>query len=107
MRQSKTAEHPEIIEAIEQERCLIFFYKDLLRIVEPHCYGISKDGKYLLRAFQIGGKSSSSPVPGWRLFRVDEMESTTLTELKFLEKRSDFNPNDPAMSEIISRIRQG
>jgi hypothetical protein len=41
-----------------------------VRIVEPHCHGISRTGKEVLRGYQTGGFSSSGRAVGWRLFEV-------------------------------------
>jgi hypothetical protein len=48
------------------------------RVVEPHVYGLTREGHELLRAFQVGGHSESGRRFGWKLFRVDEIENVHL-----------------------------
>ena len=49
----------EIIEAIENQNIIEFYYDGEFRAVEPHCYGVTTAGNEGLRAFQIGGYSST------------------------------------------------
>lgn len=49
----------QIIEAIENRNVIQFYYENELRVVEPHCYGMTTAGNEGLRAFQIDGYSSS------------------------------------------------
>jgi hypothetical protein len=49
----------EIIEAIENKNLVEFNYDGELRVIEPHCYGLSKKGIEVLRAYQVDGYSSS------------------------------------------------
>ena len=45
----------EICKAIESRKIIAFNYDGGSRRVEPYCYGISKNRKKLLRAYQISG----------------------------------------------------
>jgi hypothetical protein len=58
--------------AIEERHLLRFRYKGKRRIVEPHDCSIQKGISRLL-CWQIGGLSGS-PIPGWRLMNVAEMQ---------------------------------
>jgi hypothetical protein len=72
------------------------------RIVEPYVVGNTSTGKQSLRAYQIGG-SSSSPIPSWRMFTLMKMTSVTLNDSTF-SPRPEYNPNDKGMTTILSRI---
>jgi hypothetical protein len=59
----------QIYAAIKERQLIWFYYEELQRIVRPYAYGIHKDtGNEVLRAYQVGGYSSSGNIPGWRLY---------------------------------------
>lgn len=89
-----------LVLAIKSRRVIHFYYKKLHRVVEPFCYGVSKKGEEVLRARQVGGHSDSGSIPGWRLFRVAEMVTVTVTEEGFDTDQPEYNPADPAMARI-------
>ncbi len=64
-----------ICSSINSKQILLFNYEDSTRIVEPYCYGLTKDGKEVLRAYQIKGQSKSGNPVGWKLFSVSKMEN--------------------------------
>jgi hypothetical protein len=76
--------------AIAQQRQIRFWYGGKERIAEPHDYGVHK-GRTRLLAYQVGGRSTSGPLPAWRLVDVSAM-----TQLEILEKT--FPGNRPAPS---------
>ena len=92
-----------LCKAIKEKKVIHFYYDGGYRSVEPHCYGVSKDGNELLRAYQTGGHSESSKPVGWKLFRLDELSELSTTEDSFTSPRPQYNPNDKAMSSIYSR----
>jgi len=68
--------------------------------VQPRCYGVSRDGKELLRAYQIGGHSESGQSAGWKLFRLDDVSNLSVTDDSFQGPRPPYNTNDKAMATI-------
>lgn len=50
--------------AIESRNIVVFNYNSGSRKLEPYCYGLSKKGKELLKAYQISGYSSSGKSEG-------------------------------------------
>lgn len=90
-----------ICSAIRSRQVIRFYYNGGFRIAEPFCYGISKAGHELLRAYQTGGYSESGEPVGWKLFRVSQISSLTLTDQRFAGARPDYNPRDPAMETIF------
>ena len=74
-----------------------------LRVIEPFCYGTSKKGNAVIRAWDREGASytgskGEQPLPGWRLFRVDRMGSYSVNPLEnFTEPRPLYNPDDKGM----------
>ena len=77
-----------------------------LRVIEPFCYGVSKAGNAVIRAWEREGASYTAqkgeqPLPGWRLFRVDRIGSYNFDPRQnFTEPRPEYNPNDKGMTSI-------
>jgi hypothetical protein len=67
--------------AIEQKRLIRVSYKDKLRIVEPHDYGVYK-GSVKLLSYQVGG-SSSGRLPNWRWIEVNSISDIHLLDRTF------------------------
>jgi hypothetical protein len=89
--------------AIAGKHLVQFKYDGRLRIVEPFCCGISKANNYVLRGFQIRGTDKTKPLC-WRLYELAEMSQLNITQHKFKGNRKEYNPEDPAMTEIFCRI---
>jgi predicted DNA-binding transcriptional regulator YafY len=77
-----------------------------LREIEPFCFGVSKAGNLVLRAWERSGASYTAqkgehPLPGWRLFRFDRIGSYNLNPTDtFVEPRPLYNPRDKGMTDI-------
>ena len=71
--------------AIMQRNLLRFTYKSNERIAEPHDYGIQNG---IVRVFcsQVAGRSTS-PLPGWCLVDVHEMQDYEILEQHFAGNR--------------------
>lgn len=91
----------EIVSAIKQKFVLQFVYNDEERVVEPQTYGISKTGKEILRARQIGGGSRSGQLRIAKLFDVEKISALKKTGGHFSEALPEHNPNDSAMTEVF------
>ena len=78
-----------------------------LREIEPVCFGYSKAGNPVLRAWDSEGASHTAykgeqPIPGWRMFRADKILSFKPTGEKFSEMKPGYNPNgDKSMTRVI------
>lgn len=92
----------EIIDAIESQNVVEFYYEGELRIVEPHCYGKTSAGNEGLRAYQVGGYSSSGKM-GWKMYDLGKADDITVTEETF-EVRSEYKRGDKGMSVIYAEI---
>lgn len=102
-----------IVRAIRNRNKIIIYYDGDepggrgLREIEPVCFGYSKAGNPVLRAWDIEGSShraylGKKPLPSWRLFRVDKILSFQPTGEKFDIMRPNYNPNgDKTMSRVI------
>ena len=74
--------HGVILRAIDEIRLLRFRFGGKERIVEPHDYGIHQ-GVVRLFVYQVGGQSSSGPLPAWRLMDVAKMSEIEMLEQTF------------------------
>lgn len=77
------------------------------REIEPVCFGVSKAGNQVLRAWEREGVSHSNtvdgnPIPGWRMFKLVDILTFKPTGDNFYEMRPDYNPNgDRSMASVI------
>jgi predicted DNA-binding transcriptional regulator YafY len=71
---SSTSPEKLLHDAIDGRNVVRFDYRGRERIAEPHVLG-TKDGRLQILTWQIGGSSSSGPLPNWRRFFVDELSS--------------------------------
>jgi hypothetical protein len=85
-----------IIEAIKSRRLIEFSYDGGVRTVEPHCYGQSRKGNDVVRAFQVGGYSSSGKM-GWKLYDLSKVYSLTLLDEVFDGPRTGYTKGDSEM----------
>jgi predicted DNA-binding transcriptional regulator YafY len=86
--------------AIKQKRLIQFVYKDKLRIVEPHDYGIHK-GELKLLGFQLRG-SSTNPLPNWRWMLVNSISDLRMLNETFPGGRPSRKHNE--WDEIFIRV---
>lgn len=93
-----------IINAIKNMEVLSFIYEGNPRIVESHTYGMSSGGDDLLRAYQVGGYSSSGKLPKWRLFEVNKIYNLSPTGEKFNGVRPGYHRNAQVMDYIYAQL---
>lgn len=86
----------KMTKAIQNKKLLHFYYKNEVRRVEPHIYGIDTKGHEALSAYQIG--------KGWRFFHVNEITSLESSDEHFYSPRTDYNSNDDSFSTVYARI---
>ena len=92
-----------IIEAINNQNLVELVYDGGARIVEPYCFGISKQGNELLRVYQVSGFSSTNKMD-WKLLSIDKIINLKILDEKFLYVRNDYKRGDKAMSTIYCEI---
>lgn len=92
-----------IIEAIKNRNVIKFYYENELRIVEPHCYGITTAGNEGLRAFQIDGYSLSGKM-GWKMYDLGKAENIKIIGNTFQNPRTGYKKGDKGMNEIFIEL---
>jgi hypothetical protein len=102
-----------IVNAIKNKDKVIIYYDGDepggrgLRSIEPVCFGYSKAGNPVLRAWDDEGASHTAykgeqPLPGWRLFRVDKIQSFKPSGEKFTTPKPGYNfKGDKSMTRVI------
>ena len=102
-----------IVNAIKNKDKIIIYYDGDepggrgLREIEPVCFGYSKADNPVLRAWDKEGASHTGykgeqPLPGWRLFRVDKIQSFRPSGDKFNQPKPGYNPRgDKSMTRVI------
>lgn len=96
--------NPIIHHAITERRQLCFIYEGLPRVVEPHTYGATAARGDSLRAYQVGGASSSGGALGWRMFTESLMSDICLGAETFDGPRPGYKRDDSAMTVIHAQL---
>ena len=73
----------ELRAAIKARNAVEFRYHGRPRIVHPHAIFIASTGTHCLDAVQVGGASTSGPLPGWRRFDLNEIDVVSVREERF------------------------
>ena len=95
--------YPVICDAIRLRHVVRVLYRGGVREVEPYVYGRNSTGDELLRAYQLRGVSRSG-TPGWKMFRVDDISSVSVTFEPFTAPRAGYDPADTVIAFINCRI---
>jgi len=94
-----------IRQAITERRLLQVTLNGLVRIVEPHDYGIKKGARQLL-AYQIGGESSSGGLPDWRWLHIAKMSDIALLDGTFPGGRDIPTGLHQGWDELFLRVSE-
>lgn len=93
----------KIVDAIENKNVIEFYYDGELRVVEPHCYGVTTAGNEGLRAFQTDGYSSTGKL-GWKMYDLGKADNITITENQFDGPRPGYQSEDKGLSRIYAEL---
>jgi len=92
-----------IRKAIQEKQKLLIMYKGLPRILEPHIYGLAKNGTTFIRGYQVGGESTSSDL-GWRILDVNKIQAITLIENQHFANGRKGYATDPLITTVYAAI---
>jgi DNA invertase Pin-like site-specific DNA recombinase len=95
--------NPLLWKAIEEARLIRLRYKDRLRVVEPHDYGIH-NGTVKLFAYQVGG-SSSHQLPDWRWMEADLISDIQLLNRTFPGGRPTPSGKHHQWDKVFIRVK--
>ncbi len=79
---------------------------DGYRYIEPYALGVNSRGNTVVRAWLLRGKSrrgriDPKQVPGWRLFRIDRIQSISTSLGTYTVPRKGYNAKDSGMTEVM------
>lgn len=92
-----------IVNAINNQQVIELYYDGELRIIEPHCYGLTTAGNEGLRAFQTGGYSSSGTF-GWKMYDLGKADNISISDNRFNGPRTGYKRGDKGMSTIFAEL---
>jgi hypothetical protein len=73
----------ELRAAIRSRNVVEFTYKGRTRVVHPHAIFVASTGTHCVDCVQVGGRSSSGPLPGWRRFDMNDIGAVTVRPERF------------------------
>ncbi len=100
----RTDLHDRICAAITRRSLVMFEYGDLVRVVEPHRFGINSAGHAMLSGWLRAGYSRSDPAGGWRNYLFDEIHSLQVLDAPFAGTRPGYAAHDARMREVYAQL---
>ncbi len=82
----------------------MFGYGDLVRVVEPHLFGVNSAGHEMLTAWLRPGYSRSDPEGGWRNYLTTDVSNLQMLDETFAGPRTGYNADDSRMREVHCRL---
>jgi hypothetical protein len=101
---SRTQMHAQLCAAITRRSLVMFEYGDLIRVVEPHRYGVNSAGHPMLSGWLRAGYSRSDPAGGWRNYLVSEVQSLQVLDAPFAGTRPGYAAQDHRMPEVYAQL---
>ena len=96
--------HQQLCAAITRRSLVMFDYADLIRVVEPHRYGVNSAGHPMLSGWLRAGYSRSDPAGGWRNYLVSDIRSFQLLDAPFAGTRPGYAAHAPRMREVFAEL---
>jgi hypothetical protein len=82
----------------------MFEYADLIRVVEPHRFGVNSAGHEMLSGWLRAGYSRSDPAGGWRNYLTTDISALQVLDAPFAGTRPGYAPHDPRMREVFAEL---
>jgi hypothetical protein len=102
---TNTAElHAMLRTAIVNRLLVMFEYNDLIRVVEPHRFGVNSAGNSMLSGWLRAGYSRSDPSGGWRNYLLDDIRSLQVLDAPFAGARPGYAAHDHRMVETWAEL---
>jgi hypothetical protein len=99
-----TGMNEQLCTAITRRSLVMFEYGDLIRVVEPHRFGVNSAGHHMLSGWLRAGYSRSDPAGGWRNYLVSEIKALQLLDAPFAGTRPGYAAHDPRMREVFCQL---
>ena len=94
----------QLCAAIRRRSLVMFEYGDLIRVVEPHRFGINSAGHEMLSGWLRAGYSRSDPAGGWRNYLVSDVSALQVLDAPFAGTRPGYAAHDARMREVFCEL---
>ena len=99
-----TALREQLCAAIRRRSLVMFEYGDLIRVVEPHRFGVNSTGHEMLSGWLRAGYSRSAPAGGWRNYLLSDIGALQVLDAPFAGTRPGYVAHDPRMREVYCEL---
>ena len=82
----------------------MFEYGDLIRVVEPHRFGVNSAGHPMLSGWLRAGYSRSDPAGGWRNYLLSDIRAFQILDAPFAGTRPGYTAHDARMREVFCEL---
>ena len=93
--------------AIRRRSLVMFEYGDLIRVVEPHRFGVNSAGHEMLSGWLRAGYSRSDPAGGWRNYLLSDVSALQVLDAPFAGTRPGYAAHDPRMAHPAANGEDG
>jgi hypothetical protein len=90
--------------AIARRSLVMFEYGDLIRVVEPHRFGVNSAGHEMLSGWLRAGYSRSDPAGGWRNYLLSDIRALQVLDAPFVGTRPGYVATDPRMRDVYCQL---
>jgi hypothetical protein len=90
--------------AIQRRSLVMFEYGDLIRVVEPHRFGVNSAGHEMLSGWLRAGYSRSDPAGGWRNYLLRDVSALQVLDAPFAGTRPGYAAQDARMREVFCEL---
>ena len=94
----------QLCAAITRRSLVMFEYGDLIRVVEPHRFGINSAGHEMLSGWLRAGYSRSDPAGGWRNYLLSDLSALQVLDAPFAGTRPGYAAHDARMREVFAEL---
>lgn len=94
----------QLCAAIRRRSLIMFEYGDLIRVVEPHRFGVNSAGHEMLSGWLRAGYSRSDPAGGWRNYLLSDVSALQVLDAPFAGTRPGYAAHDARMREIYCEL---
>lgn len=94
----------QLCAAIRRRSLVMFEYGDLIRVVEPHRFGVNSAGHEMLSGWLRAGYSRSDPAGGWRNYLLSDVSALQVLDAPFAGTRPGYAAHDPRMREVYCEL---
>ncbi len=94
----------QLCAAIRRRSLVMFEYSDLIRVVEPHRFGVNSAGHEMLSGWLRAGYSRSDPAGGWRNYLLSDVSAVQVLDAPFAGTRPGYVAHDPRMREVYCQL---